>query len=172
MTTTLATFADAPFADGLLGSNRRAAQVTMIDRDTQEHAATGLIGASIRRVEDLPLLTGAGHYVDDVQLPGLLHMAVLRSPHPHARIVSIDASAARAMPGVEAVLTGEDVEERLNITAPQMVPGMKVPPHPVLAHGAVHAVGVPIAVAVAPSRALAQDAVNAIQVEYEPLPSV
>ena len=139
---------------------------------TTPHTATGLIGAPVRRVEDLPLITGAGCFVDDIQVPGVLHMAVLRSPYPKARVISVDTTAARGMTGVEAVLTAEDVDERLNITAAQMVPGMRVPPHPVLARGMVHAVGVPIAVAVASSRALAQDAVNAIRVEYEPLPSV
>ncbi|HZT08571.1 MAG TPA: xanthine dehydrogenase family protein molybdopterin-binding subunit [Chloroflexota bacterium] len=136
------------------------------------HSADGLIGASIRRVEDPRLVSGTGRFVDDVQLPGMLFLAFLRSPHPHARITAIDVSAARGLSGVEAVVTGDDLPERLNITAQQMVPGMKVPPHPVLARGAVHAVGVPIAAVVATSRAIAQDAVNAIRVEYEPLPSV
>ena len=103
------------------------------------HAApTGLIGASVPRVEDSPLLIGRGKYVDDIQVPGLLHLAVLRSPYPKARIVSIDASAAKAIPGVEAVVTGADVAG-LNITAPVLVPGMKVPPHPILAADAVYA---------------------------------
>ncbi|MEA2641041.1 MAG: aerobic carbon-monoxide dehydrogenase large subunit [Chloroflexota bacterium] len=138
----------------------------------QPSSAAGRIGDSVRRVEDAPLITGAGHYVDDVQLPGMLHMAVLRSPYPHARVLAIDTSTAQDMPGVKAVLTGADVEERLNIRAPVMTPGMKVPPHPVLARGSVHAVGVPIAVVAAETLAQAQDAVDAIQVEYEPLPSV
>lgn len=132
----------------------------------------GLIGASHPRVEDGPLLIGAGHYVDDFQLPGTLHMALLRSPHPHARIVSLDTSAARALPGVEAVITGDDLPESLAIRAPVMTPGMKTPPHPVLARGVVHAVGVPIVAVVAQSQAVAQDAVDLIQVDYEPLPSV
>jgi len=136
------------------------------------HRADGLIGAWQPRVEDGPLITGAGRYVDDIQLPGMLHMAVLRSPHPHARILSIDTSAARKAPGVAAVLTGDDLDESLSIRAPAMAPGMKVPPHPVLARGAVHAIGVPIAAVVAESRALAQDAVDSIQVEYEPLRSI
>lgn len=136
------------------------------------HPATGLIGASEPRVEDGPLITGAGRYVDDIQLVGMLHMALLRSPHPHARIVSIDTGAARGLPGVEAVLTGDDLDESLNIRAPVATPGMRVPPHPVLARGVVHAVGVPIVAVAAQTRALAQDAVDLIRVEYEPLPSV
>jgi carbon-monoxide dehydrogenase large subunit len=137
-----------------------------------DQATTGLIGVSYPRVEDGPLVTGAGHYVDDLQPPGTLHMAVLRSPHPHARIVSIDTSAARALSGVEIVITGDDLDESLSIRAPVMTPGMKVPPHPVLARGSVHAVGVPIAAVVAETEARAQDGVDLIQVEYEPLPSV
>jgi len=139
---------------------------------TTERHGTGLIGASIRRVEDPVLVTGKGCFADDIQLPGMLYMALLRSPHPHAKITSIDTTAARAMAGVEAVLTGNDISERVNIPVPVMVPGMKMPPHPVLARGAVHAVGTPVAAVVARSRALAQDAASAIEVEYDPLPSV
>ena len=137
---------------------------------TTEHTTTGLIGASIRRVEDPVLITGKGCYVDDIQLPGILYMALLRSPYPHAKIISINTSAAKVMPGVEVVLTGEDIN--LSIPSPVMVPNQKMPPHPVLAHGAVHAAGTPVAAVVAQSRALAQDAANAIEVEYESLPVV
>ncbi len=137
---------------------------------TTAHAPAGLIGASIRRVEDPVLVTGKGYYVDDVQLPGMLYMALLRSPYPHAKIISIDTSAARAMPGVVAVLTGEDID--LNIPSPVMIPGQKIPPHPALARGAVHAAGTPVAAVVADSRALAVDAANAVVAEYEALPAV
>ena len=139
---------------------------------TAEHATHGLIGASIRRVEDPVLVTGKGCYTDDIELPGTLHMAFLRSPYPHAKITSINTTAARAMPGVIAVLTGADLSERLNVPAVPLVPGMKIPPHPLLARGAVHAAGVPVAAVVAESRALAQDAANAIEVEYAALPAV
>ncbi len=137
-----------------------------------EHMTTGLIGAPIRRVEDKPLITGKGCYVEDIQLPGMLHLAFLRSPYPHAKIVSVDTSAAKSMPGVVAVVTGADLSESLRIPAVPMVPGMKIPPHPLLARGAVHAVGTPVAAVVAESRALAYDAVAAIGVEYQALPSV
>ena len=136
------------------------------------HGVDGLIGLRHERVEDGPMITGAGHYVDDLQPPGTLHMAVLRSPHPHARITTLDVNAARALPGVEAVVTGEDLPESMNIRAPAATPGMRVPPHPILARGAVHAVGVPIAAVVAQTEAIAQDGVDLIQVDYEPLPSV
>jgi aerobic carbon-monoxide dehydrogenase large subunit len=139
---------------------------------TTEHTPGGLIGRSVRRVEDPVLITGKGCYVDDIQLPGMLHMAFLRSPYPHAKIVSIHTSAAQAMPGVVAVVTGDDLSERLHVPVMPLVPGMKIPPHPLLARGAVHAAGVPVAAVVAHSRALAQDAANAITVEYAALPAV
>src|SRR5439155_16049980 len=139
---------------------------------TTEHATNGLIGASVRRVEDRVLVTGKGCYVDDIRLPGMLHVALLRSPYPHAKIISIDTSAAKAMAGVTTVVTREDLGERLQIPAAPIVPGQKIPPHPVLARGAVHCVGVPVAAVVAQTRALAQDGANAIEVEYEALPSV
>jgi carbon-monoxide dehydrogenase large subunit len=137
---------------------------------TTEHT-NGLIGASIRRVEDPVLVTGKGCYVDDLQLPGLLHMAFLRTSYPHARIISINTSAARAMASVVVVVTGDDIPG-LNIPAAPMVAGQKIPPHPVLARGAVHEAGVAVAAVVAQSRAIAQDAANAIEVEYDPLPAV
>ena len=139
---------------------------------TTEHNPTGLIGASIKRVEDPPLITGKGCYVDDINLPGMLHLALQRSPYPHAKIISIDTSKAKAMPGVEAVVTGNDISDKLNLAPSQVLPNMKIPPHPVLARGAVHCVGVPVAAVVAKTRAQAQDAANAIEVEYQALPSV
>ncbi|HEX5023178.1 MAG TPA: xanthine dehydrogenase family protein molybdopterin-binding subunit, partial [Candidatus Binatia bacterium] len=137
---------------------------------TTEH--TGLIGASIRRVEDAPLITGKGCYTEDIELPGMLHLAFLRSPYPHANINHIDTSAANATAGVIAVVTGNDLGDRLHVPAVPMVPGMKIPPHPLLARGAVHAAGTPVAAVVAESRTGAQDAANAIAVEYEALPAV
>ncbi|HSC43278.1 MAG TPA: molybdopterin cofactor-binding domain-containing protein [Candidatus Binatia bacterium] len=139
---------------------------------TTEHTPNGLIGASLKRVEDPPLLTGRGCYVDDIQLPGMAHLGFQRSPYPHAKILSIDVAKAKAMPGVEAVITGNDLSDRLNLSSSQMLPNMKTPPHPVLARGAVHCVGVPVAAVVAKTRAQAEDAANAVEVEYEPLPSV
>src|SRR5262249_58072026 len=109
--------------------------------------------------------------VDDIQLPGILHMAFLRSPYPHAKILSVQTSVAQAMSGVVAVVTGDDLSERLHVPVMPLVPGMKIPPHPLLARGAVHAAGVPVAAVVAHSRALAQDAVNAIAAEYAALPA-
>jgi carbon-monoxide dehydrogenase large subunit len=139
---------------------------------TTEHTPGGLIGTSVRRVEDRVLITGKGCYVDDIQLPGMLHLAFLRSPHPHAKILSVHTSTAQAMPGVVAVVTGDDLSERLHVPVLPMVPGMQIPPHPLLARSVVHAAGVPVAAVVAQSQALAQDAVSAIAVEYAALPVV
>jgi aerobic carbon-monoxide dehydrogenase large subunit len=139
---------------------------------TTEHTTTGLIGAPIRRVEDQVLLTGIGCYTDDIELPGMLHLGFLRSPYPHAKIISINTSAAKAMAGVTAVVTGDDLSAQLHIPVVPMLPGMKIPPHPLLARGAVHAAGTPVAAVVAQSRALAQDAISAIEVDYEALPTV
>ncbi|HXG52190.1 MAG TPA: xanthine dehydrogenase family protein molybdopterin-binding subunit [candidate division Zixibacteria bacterium] len=138
---------------------------------TTEHGNGKLIGAPVRRVEDAALITGAGCFVEDIRRAGMLHMALLRSPHAHARIVSIDARAAGAMPGVVAVVTGEDVAE-LRIPVAAVVQGQKIPPHPVLARGAVHAAGVPVAAVVAETRAQAEDAAAAIEVEYDEMPAV
>ena len=82
---------------------------------TTEHTGGGLIGKSVRRVEDPRLLTGKGCYVDDMQLPGMLHLTFLRSPYPHATIRAIQTSAAQAMPGVVAIVTGDDLSEGLHV---------------------------------------------------------
>ncbi|MGH7886625.1 MAG: xanthine dehydrogenase family protein molybdopterin-binding subunit [Candidatus Binatia bacterium] len=139
---------------------------------TTEHEVTGLIGASPKRVEDPPLITGKGCYTDDINLPGMLYLAFQRSPYPHAKILSIDTSKAKTMPGVELVVTGSDLPERLNLAPSQLLPNMKIPPHPVLARGAVHCVGVPVAAVVAKTRTQAEDAAHEIVVDYEALPGV
>jgi carbon-monoxide dehydrogenase large subunit len=139
---------------------------------TTEHGTSGLIGASIRRVEDGPLITGKGCFTEDIDLPEMLHLAFLRSPYAHAKIISLNTNAAKAMPGVDTVVTGADLSDQLRIPAFPMVPGMKIPPHPLLARGAVHAVGTPVAAVVAESRSIANDAISAIDVEYEALLAV
>lgn len=124
----------------------------------------------MERVEDEALLTGRGRYADDLGTrPGTLHAAFLRSPHAHADIVALDASAALTSPGVRAVLTGEDVKRW---SAPFVV-GVKQPmEHWSLAVDRVRYVGEPLAVVVAESRALAEDALDLIRVEYRGLPPV
>ena len=139
---------------------------------TTDHQASGLIGAALKRVEDPPLITGKGCYTDDISLPGMLHVAFQRSPYPHAKIISVDTSKAKSMPGVELVVTGNDLGEKLMLTPSQVLPNMKIPVHPVLARGAVHCAGVPVAAVVAKTRAQAADAAQAIEVEYEALPGV
>src|SRR5215831_10887388 len=138
---------------------------------TTDQTPNGLIGASIRRVEDPVLVAGKGCYVDDIRLPKMLYLAFLRTTYPHAKIVSINTKAAKAVAGVLAVITGENVKQ-LNILVAPMVQDQQIPPHPLLALGAVHEAGVPVAAVVAQSHALAEDAASAIEVEYEALPSV
>src|SRR5713101_7303065 len=130
------------------------------------------IGSSVQRVEDQRILTGHGHYVDDLHLPGMLHAAFLRSPYAHARIVRIDVSAARAMPGVVAVFIGEDMQRLVGPMSVEYQTGMRNPTFHPLATDRVRLVGDPVALVVAESRYVAEDARDVIEVEYEPLQPV
>ena len=127
------------------------------------------IGQSMKRVEDPRLLTGRGRYIDDLVLPRMAHAAVLRSPHAHARIKSIDTSRAEALPGVELVMTGAQAAEQ---TGP--LPCFSNPPvaQYCIATDRVRHVGEAVAAVVAESRYIAEDAIDLIEVEYEPLPAV
>ena len=127
-------------------------------------------GAPVRRREDPRLITGAGTYIDDITLPGMLQLVFVRSPHAHARVRSVDATAARAMPGVVAVVTCIEGEEWLPDFPPNA--GYKQPPRFVLARGVVRKVGEAVAAVVAETRYQAADAAEAVLVEYEPLPAV
>ena len=133
-------------------------------------------GARITRLEDPALLTGRGQFVDDVNLPGTLHAAFVRSPHAHARFRPIDSAAARAMPGVHAVLTADDMPPRIATgMIPMLVPNpaIRTPRTQIaLARDEVCYVGQTVAVVVADSRALAEDAAAAVEIDYEPLPAV
>jgi aerobic carbon-monoxide dehydrogenase large subunit len=136
--------------------------------------ATRWFGASVQRLEDPRLLRGKGTYVDDIDLPNLLHAAILRSPHAHAKIVSIDTSAALALPGVHLVLSATDLGEVLE-PSPLLVPhaALTQPRTQLpLALEEVRYVGEAVAMVVAESRYLAEDALDLIDVEYEPLPVV
>jgi carbon-monoxide dehydrogenase large subunit len=138
-------------------------------------AVTRLFGASIKRREDPRLITGKGIYTDDMKLPGMLHMAVLRSPYGHARITRMDVEKARALPGVRAVFTGRDLESKLQpIPCAWLIPDsdLKVPVYSALATDQVRFTGDGVAAVVAESPALARDALDRIEVEYEPLPVV
>src|SRR3989442_13148436 len=117
------------------------------------------LGSSVTRVEDRRLLAGTGRFVDDVAVPGMAHAAFLPSPSPHAEIRSIDVSAARALPGVHLVLTGDDVKQRTWAFFGAMnFPGLYNPSFYCLATDRVRHVGDPVAIVVADSRRLAEDA--------------
>ncbi len=135
--------------------------------------AAPVIGASVKRKEDFRLLTGRGKYAADVRLPGLLQAAVLRSPHPHARIAAIRAEAARALPGVAGVITAGDLGPvgRIPVRLGQR-PGPVACLQSPLASGTVRYVGEPVAFVVAASRYLAEDALELIEVDWERLPVV
>jgi carbon-monoxide dehydrogenase large subunit len=139
-------------------------------------AGVSIIGQPVKRIEDLPLLQGRGRFVDDLHFPGLLHAAFVRSPHAHALIRSIDTGAARGAPCVHAVLTIADLMPLLtNERLPLQFRAAPLPPHVtpfVLAKDEVAFAGEAVAVVIADSRALAEDAVAMVQVDYEPLPAV
>src|SRR6267142_4146548 len=132
-----------------------------------------LFGARVRRREDARLVTGQGRYVADVALPGLLHVAVHRSPHAHARIVRIDAAEARRRPGVVHVQVPADVAAlgRLPLLVPHA--SLVAPACPeMLPQEIVSYAGQPVVLVVATSAAEAEDALDALHVEYAPLPTV
>src|SRR5271166_510563 len=144
-----------------------------------------LIGKALPRKEDLRLLAGAGNYSDDVNLPGQAYAVLVRSPHAHARIRSVDAAAARAIPGVLAVLTGADLAADGLKPVPHVPIPMRPPadilltnrdgsehgyaPHPLLPVDRVRYVGEQVALVVAETLELAKDASERVVVEYEPL---
>jgi 2-furoyl-CoA dehydrogenase large subunit len=133
-------------------------------------AAASWIGQSIERVEDAALLSGRGRFIDDLGVrPGTLHAAILRSPHAHAVIRAIRTDAAKAMPGIVAIITGAEVRA----LSASLVVGVKAPIEcwPI-AVDRVRYVGEPAAVAVAADRYLAEDALDLIEVDYEPLPAI
>src|SRR5688500_3505630 len=125
------------------------------------------------RVEDTRLLTGKGTFVDDVQRPGMLHACFVRSPFAHARIANIDTAAALALPGVRAIFTAADLNGEV-VEAWHAVAGKDVPdtPRPPLAEGVVKFVGDPVALVIAENRYVAEDAVDLVDVDYEPMPAL
>jgi carbon-monoxide dehydrogenase large subunit len=137
------------------------------------------IGASVRRKEDFRFITGKGQYTDDVNRHGQAHAAFLRSPHAHAEILRIDATAATAMPGVVAIFTGEDLaaDKVGGLICGWMIhskngEAMKAGGHPALAQGKVRYVGDHVAVVIAETLAQAKDAIEKIVVDYRVLPAV
>jgi carbon-monoxide dehydrogenase large subunit len=136
-------------------------------------------GQAVRRIEDGPLLCGAGSFTDDFSLPGQAYLGFLRSPHAHARIASLESAPALALPGVLAVITGEDLARAgvrpMGVNLPFKRPDgspLAVPPRPILALGHVRFVGEAIVAIIAESAAAAQDAADAIEVVYDELPAV
>ena len=137
-----------------------------------EAIGDGWIGRPLKRREDHRLLTGAGSYVDDMRPPGCVHVALLRSPHAHARIARLDVEAARRAPRVLLVVTGKDTAHLAPMPVNRLMPDMRVPPHPILAEDSVHSTGIPVAAVVAEDVYAAYDALDLIEVEYEPLPAL
>jgi carbon-monoxide dehydrogenase large subunit len=135
---------------------------------------TAELGRGRRRKEDAKLLTGQTTWTDNITLPGMLHMNILRSPMAHARIARVDVSAALERPGVIAAFSGADLAEELGSLpcAWPVTADMVSPPHPPLAVDEVRHVGDAVAVVVARDRYAAADALEAIDVDYEPLPPV
>jgi aerobic carbon-monoxide dehydrogenase large subunit len=133
------------------------------------------VGQPLKRFEDPKLITGRGSFVDDIKLPDMLHAAVLRSPYAHARIRSIDITAARNLPGVMAIVTGADIAGVLPdiptraMTGERAVDELRPPEHPLLAKDKACYVGQAVAVVVAQNPAVARDAAECIAVDYEPL---
>jgi carbon-monoxide dehydrogenase large subunit len=130
------------------------------------------VGQPLRRVEDGRFTRGQGRYVDDIRPAGLLHMAVLRSPYGHARISRIDIDSARQQTGVEAVFTAVDFPDLKPLPGRANIPNAAIQPIPILARDRVRFVGEIVAVVIAGSRYEAEDAVRAIEVDYEPLSAV
>src|SRR5881275_813641 len=135
--------------------------------------ADKLVGKRIKRTEDPRLIKGLAHYVDDIGLPGTLHVAFVRSMYAHARISGIDTSEAMKAPGVVAVYTGKDIATKVGpVPCAAALPDLKVPDYRVLATDKALFVGHPIAAIVATDKYLARDAVDLIAVDYEELPAV
>ena len=146
---------------------------------TTTQSPQGPLGQPLTRREDRRFITGQGRYTDDIVLSGMTHAAILRSPHAHARIKSIDTTAAQAAPGVIAVFTGHDVaaDKVGGIPCGWLVKNkdgsnMIEPPHPILVADRVRHVGDQVAMVVAETRAQARAALSLIDVDYEPLPAV
>src|SRR4051794_13112067 len=161
----------------LPGGRRRWRSGVKGDR-VEEQVGARAVGARVKRVEDPPILTGGGQYLDDVVLPGMLHAAFLRSYVAHGRLLSVDASEARQLPGVVAVYTGEDIQR---LTKPavagaligiNLMPGLESPEFFALATDKVRHVGDPIALVIAENRYVAEDALELIVEDIEPLDAI
>src|SRR6266849_2617991 len=140
----------------------------------RKRATNALVGSPIERIEDFRFLTGRGQYVDDLSFKGMLHAVIVRSPLAHGRIRSIDKSAALARPGVHAVITAADIGPFIP-TIPlrqESLPAFKAFEQPVIAHDKVRYVGEPVAVVLAQTQAVAEDALDAMALDIVALPAV
>src|SRR5262245_19081092 len=156
-----------------MGSGRRVSTMAMErDRVPPVPATAGHIGARVKRGDDPRLLTGPGRYVDDLTLPRMVHLAFVRSVHAHARLTRVNLEAARRLPGVVGVLTGEDAARLCKPYRGVLLhyKGMKTGAMLPLARERVRYAGEPIVALAAQSRAAAEDAAALVEVEYEPLP--
>src|SRR3989337_3693063 len=139
---------------------------------TTTEATETFVGTSVKRREDASLLRGRGTYVENLSLPGTVFMTLVRSPYPHARIKSVNLDAARAADGVVAAFSGADLADDWKGSLPCAWPvteDIKMPPHFPLAADEARCQGDGVAVVIAESRALAKDAAELVEVEYEPL---
>lgn len=140
---------------------------------TTERLQSGGVGDAVLRKEDRKFVTGEGRYVDDLKLPGMLHAAFVRSSFGHAKIKSIDASAALAMPGVHAVLTNATLPVETGVLSASNPGGdVRHPEQAILAKEFARYVGEPVAMVIADDRYLARDAADAVHVDYDPVPVV
>ena len=132
------------------------------------------VGQAMRRKEDPRMITGRGRYVDDVVVPGMLHMAIVRSPEAHAKIVSIDTEGAKQAPGVHGVFTGDDLQLESPLPMAWVPPGVEVkaPETWPLARGTVKYVGQAVAIVLGSSKYGVIDAAEQVMVDYDPLPVV
>src|SRR5262245_37815411 len=133
-----------------------------------------VLGHAVPRIEDLPLVTGRGRYAADINFPHQLHMRIVRSSKAHARIVSVDASAARALPGVFAVWTNADIADLspIDFRADKNATGIREFRQPALAKTFVRYIGDPVAAVFAEDAYVAEDAAELVSVDYEELPVI
>jgi aerobic carbon-monoxide dehydrogenase large subunit len=156
------------------GAAAEAAKAAAAARGDNGASAATHVGQALRRKEDPRLITGQGSYVDDINLQGQVWAAWVRSPEAHAKITSIDTSAAKARDGVQAVYTHEDLDMEAGLPMAWVPPGVEVntPDHWVLAKDEVKHVGDPVALVIGDDRYGVVDATEDVVVEYEPLPAV
>src|SRR3954466_7929528 len=138
-------------------------------------AIGNMVGASVRRHEDPKLVAGAGNYVDDIKLPGMLYVGIVRSPYAHARITGVNTDALKGQAGIVAHITGQDVRARQKSPLPitwVIPPDIKAPDHWAMATDVVRYVGEPVAAVAVEDRYQIEDALDLVQVDYEELPVV